>query len=209
MDKVKYFLEKSWLLMACSLMFGLLLSGLNAGLAERITTNQQERLKTKVVDLFDDANSIEALTPEPIVLQTDQGAGIKTMVYCVKDANRKACGLAFTATGSGFADKITLVIATDAAFKRYLGYDVLACNETPTLGDCIKKGKKKDKYRRQYLGIPVGPLTLTKTGDFTVMDNEIVAITGATVSSKAVVTIFNTYWEPIRSKAEQEGWISK
>jgi major membrane immunogen (membrane-anchored lipoprotein) len=53
----------------------------------------------------------------------------------------------------------------------------------------------------------VGKLNLIKKGDNKKIDNEIVAISGATVSSTAVVNIFNNYLEQIKKQLTEKGLI--
>ena len=52
----------------------------------------------------------------------------------------------------------------------------------------------------QFKKAPAGKFELVKTGDDKKIDSEIVAISGATVSSEAVVKIFNTYIEQIKKQ---------
>jgi Na+-translocating ferredoxin:NAD+ oxidoreductase RnfG subunit len=78
---------------------------------------------------------------------------------------------------------------------------VLASNETPGFGDKIKK----DYLGRQFEGAPAGRLELVKTGDEGKIDSEIVAISGATVSSEAVVKTFNTYIGKVKEQLQAKG----
>jgi len=106
--------------------------------------------------------------------------------------------------GSGFADKIKLVLTVDAAFENLAGFGVLASNETPGFGDKIKN----DYLRNQFIDAPAVQLVLSKTGDDKKIDNEIVAITGATVSSEAVVKILNNYIGQIKTYMQVEGLLN-
>jgi Na+-translocating ferredoxin:NAD+ oxidoreductase RnfG subunit len=112
-------------------------------------------------------------------------------------------GFAFVAEGAGFADKIKLVIAADPTFTKYMGYKVMFSNETPGFGDKIKN----DYYSQQYIGAPIQRLELTKAGDNLVIDERIVAISGATVSSDAVIKIFNTFGRQVKSQLQAKGVI--
>jgi electron transport complex protein RnfG len=86
-----------------------------------------------------------------------------------------------------------------------MGYGVLAFNETPNLGDLIKG----DYFRKQFEGAPAETLTLAKSGDREKIDSEIVAITGATVSSEAVVRIINNYTEQVKKQLQEKGLIAE
>jgi Na+-translocating ferredoxin:NAD+ oxidoreductase RnfG subunit len=76
-------------------------------------------------------------------------------------------------------------------------------NETPGFGDKIKK----DYLGDQFKGAPAGELVLVKTGDDKKIDSEIVAISGATVSSEAVVKTFNVYIDKIKEQLRAKGLI--
>ena len=112
-------------------------------------------------------------------------------------------GWAFTCEGSGFADKIKLVLTVDAGFEKLKGYGVLSSNETPGFGDKIKDSF----YREQFVDAPTTEPVLMKLGRHDVKDAEIVAISGATVSSEAVVTIVNTFLGQIKSHMQEKGQI--
>ena len=95
------------------------------------------------------------------------------------------------------------MIAADAKFETLTGYGVLYSIESAGSGDKIKE----EFYKNQYVGIPTVALTLLKAGDATLIDNEIIAITGATVSSDALVKIFNNYVPQIKSELESKGLL--
>ena len=99
---------------------------------------------------------------------------------------------------------VKLVIAVDKDFQNFAGFAVLASNETPGFGDKIKL----PYYRDQFANAPAQPLDVSKTGDNKIIDSQIVAITGATVSSEAVVEIINNAAKQIREEMLQKGFIT-
>lgn len=198
MSKIKYFLEQSWLLIISAFCFGLLLAIANAGWSDRIQQNEKNKLNNLIVGLISDANDFEIVIPD-VNIPGGRGKITKTDIYRVRDVQRKTAGFAFVAVGSGFADKIKLVIAVDSKCEKFLGFDVLSSNETPGFGDKIKE----DKFRDQFKGIAAGNLELIKAGE--TKDSEVLAISGATVSSEAVVKIFNTYIGKIKEKLQTAG----
>jgi electron transport complex protein RnfG len=124
------------------------------------------------------------------------------------NAAGQTVGWAFVCTGSGFADKIQLVAAVDAAFETLAGFRVLSSNETPGFGDKINITPDEGGFfQPQFVGAPVGSLTLVKTGDPQEINDQIVAISGATVSSQAVVDTFNAYLVPLRETLASEGLL--
>ncbi len=203
-NPVLFFLQESWLLMIAAIVFGALLASLNAAWQPKIAQNQVDKFSTLAGGLLTSAEQFEtALKAVPV----DIGKG-KTYAVEVKkglDADGNLVGWAFVCEGSGFADKIKLVIATDAAFETLAGFGVLSSNETPGFGDKINI--KDGFYQSQFAGAPAAELELTKVGDPEKVDNQIVSITGATVTSDAVVNIFNTFLLPIKEKLKEQNLL--
>ncbi|MHC4655173.1 MAG: FMN-binding protein [Planctomycetota bacterium] len=198
MSKIQYFIKQSWLLIISAFCFGLLLAIANAAWSPRILQNEKDKLNKLIVGLVSDANDFQVVIDD-VNIPGERGKITKTDIYRARDAEGKTAGFAFVGVGSGFADKIKLVIAIDSKCEKLLGFDVLSSNETPGFGDKIKeKG-----FRNQFKGIAVGNLELIKAGK--TKDIEIVAISGATVSSESVVKIFNTYIDKIKEKIQEAG----
>ena len=91
----------------------------------------------------------------------------------------------------------------DGSCDKFLGFDVLASNETPGFGSRIKE----KSFRAQFIMAPADTLELIKSGDTKKIDDEIVTITGATISSQAVVKIFNDHIEELKSILKEKGLI--
>ena len=202
MLKIKHFIEQSWLLIVSSFCFGLLIAVASAAWSPRIERNEREKRNNLMKELIRDANSFE-VAAEGVEVPARKGKLTKTDIYKAVDSEGSSVGFAFIAVGSGFQDKIKLVIAVDGACEKLFGFKVLASNETPGFGDKIKK----DYLGSQFKGAPAKELQLVKTGDEKRIDSEIVAISGATVSSQAVVDIFNKYVDKIREQLRTKGLI--
>lgn len=127
----------------------------------------------------------------------------ETNVSRAVDESGNTIGWAFIVTGAGFADRIELVVGVDAKFENMTGYDVLYANETPGFGDKIKN----DFFKKQFEGIPAGTLTLVKSGNADIKDDTIVAITGATVTSEAVVKTLSEHLNQVRAALRSKGFI--
>jgi electron transport complex protein RnfG len=202
MSKVTFFIQQSWLLIVASFVFGLLLAAAKASLDPYIQQNIENKRNALMSGLISSADRFEVVEQD---LGIDTGTKhLKADVFRALDTERHTVGFAFMAEGPGFADKIKLVIAVDATFSRCYGFDVLASNETPGFGDKIKN----DFYRNQFKGAPVGVLVLDKVGDPERIDDHIIAISGATVSSEAVVKIFNTYMQVLKDQLLVRGLIT-
>ncbi len=202
MSKLRYFVQQSWLLLASSFCFGLLIAMANAALSDRIEQNKAAKLNDLTKMLLPGAEIFQPVQAE-IEVELPDGSREKAKIFEVLAGDQQRLGWSFNAHGSGFAGPVELVIAVDKDFQKIMGFDVLASSETPGFGDQIKS----DYYRKQYAGAPTEPLALVKTGDPTVPDAQIVAITGATVSSEAVVEIVNRFVTQIKSQVQEKGLI--
>ena len=203
MDKIKYFFQQSWLLIVASFFFGLLIAVANAGWQGRILQNEKDKFNNLVADMLPGAEISDEIDPE--IVEVELGKGKKKVIFVRRavSADGTHVGWAFTCEGSGFADKIKLVLTVDADFEKLKGYGVLSSNETPGFGDKIKEAF----YREQFVDAPTTELVLMKLGNPVDKDSEIVAISGATVSSDAVVEIVNTFLGQIKTHIQEKGLI--
>jgi electron transport complex protein RnfG len=97
-------------------------------------------------------------------------------------------GFAVRAAISGFQDTISLIFGYDPAQRELLGMKVLESKETPGLGDKIYKD---EAFVSRFRGAAT-PLSGVKAGNEKGAPGEIVMITGATISSRAVIKAINT-----------------
>ena len=195
-------MQQSWLLIVASFCFGLLIAVTSAALSPRIRQNEINKRNRLVSALLPEAKDF-ILLDEQIEIQSLRGKKEKVEIYrAVSDAD-ECVGWSFEAVGSGFADKIKLVIALDKNFEKIAGFDVLSSNETPGFGDQIKY----DKYRDQFKGAPAGELKLVTIGERDKIDSEIVAISGATISSEAVVEIVSNFVTQVKEQMRKKGII--
>lgn len=201
LNMIKHFIKQSWLLVVSSFIFGLLIACTNASLQPKIIQNEKDKISNLMGKLIDGASDF-AIVAEDVNIPSKKGKTVTTDIYQGKNKNGEVLGFAFIASGAGFADKIKLVIAINSSCEKFLGYDVLSSNETPGFGDKIKN----DFYRNEYKNAPVGQLELVKAGKS--KPSQITAITGATISSDAVLSIFNTYSDTIKKQLQAKGLIN-
>ena len=195
-------MQQSWLLIVASFCFGLLIAVTNAALSPKIRQNEINKRNRMVTVLLPEAKDF-ILLDEPVEIKSLQGRMEKLEIYKAMSAAGECVGWSFEATGSGFADKIKLVIALDKNFESIAGINVLASNETPGFGDQIKY----DYYRGQFKGAPAGELKLVTIGERGKIDSEIVAISGATISSEAVVEIVRNSVTQVKEQMRKKGII--
>ena len=202
-SKLRFFFQESWLLMVSAVIFGALLAATDAAWTPRIRQNEASKFGNRASSLLAGAVKFEPAA-EKIAI-TLKGKPYEVDIRKGLDAAGNCVGWAFLCEASGFADKIKLVVAADVKFETLKGFAILACNETPGFGDKITI--KNGFYQAQFQGAPAGKLTLVKIGDAKKIDNEIVAITGATVTSRAVVDALNAYIVPIKQQLKEKGLL--
>ncbi|HNS21283.1 MAG TPA: FMN-binding protein [Sedimentisphaerales bacterium] len=202
LDNLKRFVRESWLLVAASLVCGVLLAATNAAVGPRIELNKAAKLTNLAVGLLPEAKTFAPL--DPVEIQGLDGKTEKAVVFKAV-ADDKVVGWVFKVVGSGFADKIELVAAVDASFQKIAGYDVMTSSETVNFGDQIKEAY----YRNQFVGAPTERFNLVGTGTAKpeLIDSTIVAISGATISSAAVVQAMNYYVPQFKEQLEKKGLI--
>lgn len=139
-------------------------------------------------------NAISKLMPEAIVKRLD----IKDeQVYRLTDQENKLLGYAFIAAGQGYQGKIKMLSVIDSSLKKLEGIEVLESIETPGLGAKIQEENFKDQFK----GLNVS-VTIEYVKGAPQKNNQIAAITGATVSSRAVANILNKKIEELRKAME-------
>ena len=118
-------------------------------------------------------------------------------VYIGYDANSQLKGVAVSRGESGFQDVVQVIFGFDPTNGKILGMKVLESKETPGLGDKIFKDKA---FVDQFFAGPDTPLIPVKIGAGKGRPGEIDTITGATISSKVVISIINhglEEWSPV------------
>ena len=121
-------------------------------------------------------------------------------VYVGRDSNGETTGVAISRGESGFQDVIMVIFGHDPMTGKLSGMKILDSKETPGLGDKIFKDLN---FVDQFFAGPETPLLGVKIGAGKGQPNEIDMITGATISSKAVIQIINNAlkeWKPILDK---------
>jgi electron transport complex protein RnfG len=109
-------------------------------------------------------------------------------IYAGYDKKGSLIGYAIPAEGAGYQDTIRLIYGYEPNQHLIIGMEILDSKETPGLGDRIFKDAD---FRANFKALSVEPkIILVKHGNKHA-PNEVDAISGATISSKAVVRILN------------------
>ena len=118
------------------------------------------------------------------------GVDLKTVrrVYLGYDAQHRRIGFAIPAAEPGFQDVVSLIFGYDPATRQLLGLKVLESKETPGLGAKIESDTA---FGNQFARV-VAPLVGVKSDRYKPEDrHQVDMITGATISSRAVIRIIN------------------
>lgn len=177
------YFRQSWLVL-------ILASGLSAGLAgvdfslhDRIEGHAKRRLEAAVLEVV----------PGGVASTATTIAG--QAVYRVTDQSGELCGWATLAEGRGFQDRIRLMVGVSREGSQVTGLTVLDSSETPGLGDRIQQSS----FREQFVGQSTEhPFTRAQPGESA--PAPVHAITGATISSQAVINAVNSQLSLIREE---------
>ena len=132
----------------------------------------------------------------------DPGAQVQR-VYRGYDASGTPVGYAIEATGPGFSETIRLIFGVNVQRHELLGMTVLESKETPGIADDVER----PVFTSQFAGART-PVEGVKASVQNKPAGTIVMITGATISSRAVLKAINTTlarWEPLLEQYERGG----
>ncbi len=142
---------------------------------------EQQRIKTLKAAIF-------TVLPQAKSYRTEKKDGL--VLYRGFNGEGKPVGIAVEVQGPGFQATVKLMIGIDNRLEKLLGMQVLESEETPGLGAKITTLKFRDQFKELAIKPRISyvknrnPATPKKPG-------QIDAISGATISSKAVVDMIN------------------
>ncbi len=129
-------------------------------------------------------------------------------VYAGQDKAGQLAGFAVYTSGAGFQDKIVLMLGLDAALSRINGLAILDQKETPGLGARITdEGSFLVYWEGRDFSRPLSLRKPPAPSPESLSASEVNTVTGATISSQAVLGIVNSAREKLL-KLNQEGKLS-
>jgi electron transport complex protein RnfG len=187
---------------------GLLIVMVNLHTKPIIDKYRAEQLRLAVYEVLPGVTNYRTLYRVDDTLAAEVPAGAKAadfrQAYIGYDENGDMVGVAVSRGESGFADVVLVIFWFEPDTGILLGKKVLESKETPGLGDKIFKDLE---FVQQFFDRPQTPLTAVKAGTGKGLPGEIDAITGATISSKVVVSIINNGvadWRPLLQQTDLE-----
>jgi len=149
-----------------------------------IARNQKDETEKAIFKIFPEAKNYDK-----------ESAGEED-VFKVKDESGKLLGYAFIAKGNGYQGVITIMAGIKPDLETMVGIEVLDSQETPGLGQEITT----EKFESQFKGLKASPEITYVKNKKPDKPNEIQAITGATISTRAVCEILNDSIEALKKE---------
>jgi H+/Na+-translocating ferredoxin:NAD+ oxidoreductase subunit G len=180
------------------LILTLVLAGLISGLAivavfdatfDTIAENKAKELRAAVFTVLPGVTRMQALVyADNRLTPADQTEASESVIYGGYDDGQKFLGYAIPGEGPGFQDTIKLLYGYNPQSRMVVGMQVLQSLETPGLGDKIYKDAE---FVGNFSRLLIDPIIKVVKKGRKNSNNQVDAITGATISSRAVVRIIN------------------
>jgi electron transport complex protein RnfG len=162
----------------------------------RIESNKAAALERAIFEVVPGAASKTTFAQRGERLEKlDEGADAVSKYYACYDDDGALVGVAIEASGQGFQDVLRIIYGYSHQCRCVVGMKVLESKETPGLGDKIMKDPDfKANFEELDAALGEGgetmshPIALVKKGEKT-DPWQIEAITGATISSRAIAAI--------------------
>ncbi len=136
--------------------------------------------------------AIKNIFPETEEIKNTKEEG----VFRAVGENGKFLGYAILAEGNGYQGIIKLIVGVNEDMSEMTGMEVLESQETPGLGAEIAG----EAFRKQFEGLSLKHAMEYLKNQKPQEPYQIEAITGATISSRAVVNLLNERLDSVREK---------
>jgi len=155
-----------------------------------IAQRTQADLDAAKMAVLPGASTFEDIALSPDLKSASDGLGTLSAAWVAKDTTGAVVGTVVSAASKGYAGPVGFTVGVDTTGK-VVGVRAGAHKETPGLGDKVLL--PTSKVMRQLSGlVPTAPL---KTMKGTPAANEVDAISGSTITSRAAVRAVSGAWE--------------
>lgn len=186
------------------LFSGLIIVAAYEATLPRITSYKAKVLKESVFKVLPGVTKLQQLTYrdgnlEVALSNPEEGS----LLYAGYDQTGHLVGYAIPAEGPGFQDTIRLLYGYVPKERKVTGMEILESRETPGLGDKIYKDAD---FVANFRSLFIDPEIVVVKKGMKQAPNDIDAITGATISAKAVARIINQAnikWAPRLDKVTE------
>jgi Na+-translocating ferredoxin:NAD+ oxidoreductase subunit G len=171
------------------LLSGIAIVGIYEVTLPTITAYKAKVLREAVFKVLPSVTEIQKMRYTNGSLQADNSeTDDENTLYAGYNVEGHLVGYAIPGEGPGFQDTIRLLYGYRPDEKRVVGMEILESRETPGLGDKIYKDAD---FVANFNALAVEPsIVMVKKGTKSA-PNQVDSISGATISSKAVVKIIN------------------
>jgi len=170
-----------------ALLAGSVLAGVYAVTAPMIAENRRAATRAAIARVLPGTRETRMLAVrDGVLVPVGEGEEPAAPVYLGLDGAGGVIGLAVPASGAGFGGTLELLFGFDPERERVTGLAILASLETPGLGDKIETDPA---FTESFLDLAVAPEIVC--ANERTAPNTVDGISGATISSKAVVRIIN------------------
>lgn len=177
MKNLKEIIKIGVILFAITAVSALLLAVVNKVTAPIIAKNQTEKTYASMSEILPAAYDFE-------VIEVKEGSNIKE-AYKALDSSGLDVGYCIISTAYGYGGELSVLTAISE--NKVVGIEILSHSETPGLGAKATEPEFKDKFSNKTAGIKVVKKDAT--------NNEINAMSGATITSSAVTDCVNAALE--------------
>jgi Na+-translocating ferredoxin:NAD+ oxidoreductase subunit G len=202
---------RSWKLMAmmtgAGAVAGMLIVSAYKLTLPRIEEHQGEVMQSAIQEVLKAPPSYDTLylVSGKLVKTLPAGTAAKgtEKVYLGHDAAGKRVGFAVSAAENGFQDLVMLMFGYDATAHTLIAMKVIGNKETPGLGNKIETDSA---FVNGFVNAGA-PVTGVKKDRGKTAPTDVVMITGATISSRAVIRIINNAiarWQPLMDAYQEE-----
>lgn len=183
-------------LAVAGLCSGVVIVGAHRVTLPRIEAHQAAALERAVLEVLPGAVRFEPLLWDGTQLvAAPAGSSGGETIFIGRAGDGRPIGFAIPAAGAGFQDTIRVLFGVTEGAQRAVGMVILESRETPGLGDRIYKDPK---FVAEFRDLALEPAVELVKGHGEA-PNQVDGITGATISSGAVVRILNATaatWRP-------------
>jgi electron transport complex protein RnfG len=171
------------------LVSGIAIIGIYESTLPTITANKARELRAAVFKVLPGVAQMQPLVYRDSKLVVVEAADKdEPVIYGGYDDQGEFVGYAMPAAGPGFQDTIAILYGYKPEQRMVVGMEVLESRETPGLGDKIYKDLE---FVAGFSALSIEPEIVAVKKGTKSQPNEIDAITGATISAKAIVRIIN------------------
>ncbi|MBN2492027.1 MAG: FMN-binding protein [Planctomycetes bacterium] len=182
---------------------GLAIVGVHALTLPRIEQNRRERLERAILTVLPGSRSFAVFVERdgrlaPLDAEQAKQAG-EPPIYAGFDAAGKLVGFALPGSEPGYQDAIHGIFGVDPARRLVVGFQVLESRETPGLGDRILA---EEWIAPNFRALAIDPGIEAVAAGKKTAAHQVETITGATISSRAVVRMLQKALERWRAGIE-------